>query len=208
MCVTHTAPIPQLSGLKARITRVTRETSIKKYGRKREIVSKVNRCNWPDSSIDEKRYTGKMEISALHPRNRNKIPTEGGGSRSNQYQSIKRFIPDRFPFRLFPQQFSIYLRHRNVCPPQNLLLLLLFYLILLSSTLFPRLSPLSSRSPSNHPLIRPKTRPSTAGQVLPRQKGSGDSRPRAYHRPCEPCESLGSPISSSLAGCNIEKSRH
>lgn len=131
-----------------------------------------------------------------------------GGSRSNQYQSIKRFIPDRFTFRLFPQQFSIYLRHRNVCPPQNLLLLLLFYLILLSSTLFPRLSPLSSRSPSNHPLIRPKTRPSTAGQVLPRQKGSGDSRPRAYHRPCEPCESLGSPISSSLAGCNIEKSRH
>lgn len=64
-----------------------------------------------------------------------------GGSRSNQYQSIKRFIPDRFPFRLFPQQFSIYLRHRNVCPPQNLLLLL-FYL--LSSTLFPQVAPLFS----------------------------------------------------------------
>lgn len=207
MCVTHTAPIPQLSGLKARITRVTRETSIKKYGRKREIVSKVNRCNWPDSSIDEKRYTGKMEISALHPRNRNKIPTEGG--QSIKPIPINQTIYSRsIPFRLFPQQFSIYLRHRNVCPPQNLLLLLLFYLILLSSTLFPRLSPLSSRSPSNHSLIRPKTRPSTAGQVLPRQKGSGDSRPRAYHRPCEPCESLGSPISSSLAGCNIEKSRH
>lgn len=36
-----------------------------------------------------------------------------GGSRSNQYQSIKRFILDRFPFRVFPQQFSIYLHRRN-----------------------------------------------------------------------------------------------
>lgn len=108
MCVTHTAPIPQLSGLKARITRVTRETSIKKYGRKREIVSKVNRCNWPDSSIDEKRYTGKMEISALHPRNRNKIPTEGGAvDQTNTNQSNDLFpIDSLFDFSLNSFQFT------------------------------------------------------------------------------------------------------
>lgn len=104
MCHAHPPTLVRIKGTKNLLELLVRRPMKKENigEEKREIVSKVNRCNWPDSWIDEKRYTGKME-KADNCRNSRYIqkPNPRGG-RSNQCQSIERFILDRFPFSSFP----------------------------------------------------------------------------------------------------------
>lgn len=166
---------------------------------KREIVSKVNRCNWPDSWIDEKRYTGKME-KADNCRNSRYIqkPNPRGG-RSNQCQSIERFILDRFPFSSFPSTVFNLPFPVETFSRRKTSSFILFPCPVRVVEMFPRVAP--SQSPSNRPLIRPKTRPNTATGSSSEQKGS---------RGLVHIIVLANRVNhSSQPGCaTLEKSRH
>lgn len=170
MCHAHPPTLVRIKGTKNLLELLVRRPMKKENigEEKREIVSKVNRCNWPDSWIDEKRYTGKME-KADNCRNSRYIqkPNPRGG-RSNQCQSIERFILDRFPFSSFPSTvFNLPFPVETFSRRKTSSFILFPCPIRVVET-YPRVAP--SQSPSNRPLIRPKTRPSTASRVPPASK--------------------------------------
>lgn len=112
MCHAHPPTLVRIKGTKNLLELLVRRPMKKENigEEKREIVSKVNRCNWPDSWIDEKRYTGKMEkadiTAEIRVTSRNQIREGVDQTNANQSNDLSSIDS---PFRVFPQQFSIYL---------------------------------------------------------------------------------------------------
>lgn len=153
-----------------------------------------------DSWIDEKRYTGKMGITA-ESAERKQNP-RGAVDRTNTNQSNDLFsIDSLFEFSLNSFQFTFIVETSFPAakPPS----LLSYSPILHVVETFPRVA--RPFSITVKPTINPTkntTKYRRTGSPSWQQKGSRDSRPRAYHRPCE-SRSLESP--GNLAAQHREK---